>query len=82
MFLPSENIIALYDTFEMLAEQMVGHTSLLMVSFSDESLKLAADTDFPLELKGTALPVQSEKREDILYLTIRTQKGGDCHDHP
>ncbi len=81
-FLPSGSIIALYDTFEWLAEQMIGHTSLLMVSFSDESLKLAADTDFPLELKGTALPVQSEKREDILYLTIRTQKGGDCHDHP
>ena len=77
LFLPSENIIALYDTFEMLAEQMVGHTSLLMVSFSDGGLRMAADAKLSLDLKGTVLPVHAEKREDILYLTVGAEKGDD-----
>lgn len=75
--LPSETIIALYDTFEWLVEQMIGHTSLLMVSFSDNSLKLAADPEHSLDLKGAPLPVQGEEQESILYLTIRAEKGGD-----
>lgn len=75
--LPAVALIALYDGFEALAEQLIGHASLLMVSFSGDRLTLAADADGPIEAPGTGVPVAEEERDGILYLTITAKKGGD-----
>ena len=75
--LPAAALIALYDGFEALAEHLIGHASLLMVSFSGDRLTLAADADGPIEAPGTGLPVTEEERDGILYLTVTAKKGGD-----
>ena len=75
--LPAAALIALYDGFEALAEHLIGHASLLMVSFSGDRMTLAADADGPIEAPGTGLPVTEEERDGILYLTVTAKKGGD-----
>ncbi|MBP5490066.1 MAG: hypothetical protein J6Y10_05670 [Lachnospiraceae bacterium] len=77
--LPSDTIIALYDTFEMLVEKMLGRATLLMVSYTGEGLRMASDTEMALPLSAdvTPLPVSAEQQDDIWYLTVSVQKGGD-----
>ncbi len=75
--LPSGTILALYDSFETLAERLLGCASLLMVSCSDGDLRLASNPAAGIETAGASLPVLSEKREGILYLTVCAGKGGD-----
>jgi len=66
---PAGIIISLYDSFEEVVEQLIGHAGLLMVSFSAEGLKLATDADsLPQKGKG-GLPIQSRRSDDILYLS-------------
>lgn len=74
--LPSGLIIALYDTFEILAERLLGCATLLMVSYSQGTLRLAADPKASIETTGTPLPVRSDEREGIRYLTVCTREGG------
>ena len=66
--------IALYDAFEMLAEQLTGRASFLMISYSKEGLRLAADTDFVPDVTGIALPVRTEYIDDIQYVTIPAEE--------
>ena len=77
--LPSDTILALYDTFEMLVEKMLGKATLLMVSYTGEGLRMASDTEMALPLSAgvTPLPVSAEQQDDIWYLTVSVQKGGD-----
>lgn len=75
--LPSGAILALYDTFEALAERLLGCASLLMVSCSKGDLRLASNPEYQIETAGLPLPVLSEEREGILYLTVPAGKGGD-----
>ena len=79
MQLPADTIIALYDTFERVVEQMLGKASLLMVSCKGTDLTMATDSEAPvLILTGEAvLPITAERQENILYLTIHAEKGGD-----
>ncbi len=74
--LPSGLIIALYDTFEILAERLLGCATLLMVSYSKGTLRLAANPKGQIETADTPLPVRSEEREGILYLTACIREGG------
>ena len=74
ILLPAERIIALYDTFEGIAEQLVGKASSLMVSWNGVGLTLAAGTDFLPETAKLALPVHLRKSEDILYVDIRARE--------
>ena len=74
---PADTAIALYDTFEALAEQMIGRATLMMISFADEGIKLATDTEITPDRSLCALPVESNFAEGILYLTILSQKGGE-----
>lgn len=69
-------IVALYDTFEILAERLLGCASLLMVSFSQGTLHLAANPKAQIETSGTPLPVCSNEREGIRYLTVCIREGG------
>ena len=77
--LPADTIIALYDTFERIVEQILKKASLLMVSCSGTDLTMATDSEAPMLILtgGEVLPVTAEKRESILYLTIHARKGGD-----
>ena len=73
---PAEALIALYDSFEILAEAMIGEAKLLMVSFTSDGLKLACDMK---KLPATEVPAYLETNisEDILYITLRIPTGGD-----
>ena len=73
----AENIIALYDTFETLAERMIGHASLLMISYDGNALKLAADTEQAVVAGDTELPVRIEDNDGILFMIISAKKGGE-----
>ena len=77
--LPADTVIALYDTFERIALQILKKASLLMVSCSGADLTMATDSEAPmLILTGEeVLPITAEKQENILYLTIHAEKGGD-----
>lgn len=74
---PSDRVIALYDSFELLAERLMDRATLLMVSLSEDGLRLAADASGPIRSDGAPLPVRTEAREGVTYLTVRAQEGGD-----
>ena len=73
--LPAEAVIALYDSFEILTEAMLGEAKLLMISFSTDGMKLATD---PEKFSVPEVPafIESRKSEDILYITLRVPMGG------
>ncbi|MCR4584951.1 MAG: hypothetical protein K5686_04435 [Lachnospiraceae bacterium] len=75
--LPAEALIALYDSFEILAEGMIGEGKLLMVSFTPDGLKLACDIK---KLPPAEVPAYLETNisEDILYITLRIPTGGEA----
>ena len=68
---PSDTIISLYDTFQLLTEQLTGHATLLMISYGAEGLRLAADTDIKIHTGSAPLPVSMEQQDDILFMTIK-----------
>ena len=68
--LSADRIVALYDTFEGLAEQLTGKASSLMVSWNSGGLRLAAETDQVPGTEGMPLPVRCRKSEGILYIDI------------
>ena len=68
--LPSSRIVALYDAFECLAEQLNGKALSLMVSWNAGRLRLAAGTDMTPYTEEVALPVSIRRSEDILYMDI------------
>ena len=73
---PAERIIAFYDTFESLAEQLIGKAASMMVSWDGDCLRLAASTDYLPERETLALPVEFRTEEDTLYMDILPGKGG------
>ena len=76
--LPSSMIIALYDAFEILSEQMLGNVPSLMISWNDESLRLTAETSEKFNTEHILLPVSFKQMDDILYVDILARKGGDA----
>ena len=74
----ADNVIALYDSFELIAEQLIGKASLLMVSFADGELKLATDMKEDPDLSACPLKAQEKKSEGILYIAIPLEKGGEA----
>ena len=73
---PADLILALYDGFEALAEQLLGQASSMMVSWKQDGLCLAAQTDAELHSEGLALPVRFRRFENTLYMDLLTPKGG------
>ena len=73
---PAGVIIALYDIFECIAEQLIGKAPSLMVSWNKQFLRLAAETDALPDTEGISLPVRFLKSEDILYVDILAVKDG------
>ena len=74
--MPASMVIALYDTFEAIAEQLIGRTPSLMVSWKDGALLLATETDQAPEKAGFPLPVRMKEEDGILYMELSAQKGG------
>ena len=74
--LPADRILAFYDVFELLAEQLLGKAPSLMVSWNAGGLRLAAKTDQLPDIDNMPLPVNFFKSEDILYMEIG--KEGDA----
>ncbi len=73
----ADSVIALYDSFEIIAEQLIGNAGLLMISYADEELKLASDMKEDPDLSGCPLKVQIKKSEGIMYISIPLGKGGE-----
>ncbi len=74
---PSWVILALYDAFEAIAEQLLGNAPSLMVSWNKDGLRLAAQTDSLPDTSGISLSVRFRRSEDILYMDIHTERGGE-----
>lgn len=74
---PSDRVIALYDAFEGITEQLIGQTSALMVSFSGSTLILAAEAVQALDLKSLPVPLRTREEEGILYMDFFAEKGGE-----
>ena len=68
--LSADRIVALYDAFEGLAEQLTGKASSLMVSWSGGGLRLAADTEQVPDVEGIPLPVRCKRSDGVLYMDI------------
>ena len=72
--LPSDCIIALYDGFEHIAEQLCTKAPSLMVSWNGGSLRLAAETACIPDTEGISLPVNIRQSDGILYVDIALRK--------
>lgn len=73
---PADQLIGLYDTFETIAERIMGRTSFMMVSWTRDGLCLAVQADDPPDTSGVPLPVGVRSVEGTLYMDIHTAKGG------
>ena len=73
---PAEQILSVYDAFEMLSEQLIGKASSMMVSWEEMHLLLAVPTEYLPDTEGISLPVECHTEEDILYMDISVGEGG------
>ena len=74
---PAGVILALYDAFEAIAEQLQGAAPSLMVSWYENGLRLAVETEREPDTSGIPLPVRSRRSENVLYMDIPAGKGGE-----
>ena len=78
---PSDTIIAIYDTFQMIIEQLIGEATMLLISFSEEGLRLSTDTTIKIDTENVPLSIEVERQDDILLITIKAvpiQKRHKC----
>ena len=72
----ADRMIAMFDAFEILAEQLVGKASSLMISWNKGGLCLAAQVNERPSCESIRLPVGFRESEGILYMDIPAQEGG------
>lgn len=70
-------IVALYDTFEAIAIQLHGKAPSLMVSWYENGLRLAAETECLPYTAESVLPVAFRRSENVLYVDIPAGKDGE-----
>ena len=75
---PAQELIGLYDAFETIAEQMMGKTSSMMVSWTEDGLCLAVEADWAPETIDCPLPMRLRSVEGTLYMDLRIRAGGVC----
>ena len=73
---PAKELTGLYDAFERIAEQLIGKAPALMVSFQEEGLSLAANTDLTPDTEDIPLPVRIRESDGTLFLDVLARKGG------
>ena len=76
--LPARVIVALYDAFETIAEQLIGKAPSLNVSWNGTHLRLAAETDALPDTGEIALPVSFLESDDVLYIDVSAGEDGDA----
>lgn len=76
--LSTDRVLALYDAFEQLAEQLLGAAPSMMVSLSGRGLRISAKTDRRPETSEIRLPVRCLESEGILYITVSAERAGDA----
>ena len=74
---PGEVIIDFYDSFEMIAEQLLGKVSSMMISWNKEELRLAAETDFFPDVQRIPMAIRFMKSDNVLYMDIAVKKDGE-----
>lgn len=74
--IPSDLIFPLYKTFEELIETLLPHITYMTATLSEDGFRLAADMNHLPALPDTALPVTAIVDDDMVYLTVTSQKGG------
>ena len=78
--LPAAAAIALYDAFEAVAEQMMGHASSLMVSWRGTTLSLATAAKHLPDLDALPVTARTRQADGILYMDLlaeaKAKKGG------
>ena len=67
--------VALYDSFQLLAESLLDNARALFVSLSDDALRLMAECPPPEALPETPAAVEAEYEGGQLYLTVRAGEG-------
>lgn len=67
---------ALYDSFEALAEALLDRTADLMISLSDDALRLMAEGPPPDPLPEISARVTVDREGGQLYFTVTPEKGG------
>ena len=67
---------ALYDSFQTVSELLLDRTGAMMVSLSDESLRLVAECALPERLPETPARIEAESEDGQLYLSFFAGKGG------
>ena len=79
--LPSAVVIALYDAFEAVAEQLMGKASSLMVSWQGDALVLATEAAKRPDVSGLPVTARIREEDGTLYLDLlpeaQAKKGGE-----
>ena len=78
---PSDTIIAIYDTFQMIIEQLISEATMLLISYSEEGLRLATDTAIRINTENAPLPIEIEQQDDTVLIIVRAvpvQKHHKC----
>ena len=74
---PAGRVIALYDAFESITEQLIGTASSLMVSWKGDVLTLAMESAHSPDLTGLPVRVLVREEEGIRYLNLPAEEGGE-----
>lgn len=75
--LSADRLIAIYDAFESIAEQLIGSASSLMISVGQGGITLATDAAQAPDVTGFPLPVRVRVEEGILFMDLPSRKGGE-----
>lgn len=79
--LPAASVIALYDAFEAVAEQLMGNASSLMVSWRGTSLSLATATKHLPDLSALPVTARTRQADGVLYMDLlaeaKAERGGE-----
>lgn len=73
---PNAEAVALYDSFERLAEMFAEHAQHLLVLLTDEGLRLMADREQAFLLPDLPAVAEVSNEDGLIYLTLRAKKGG------
>ena len=68
----------LYDTFETVVEAWLPFLRRMTVSLTPEGLRMAVEAGKTPPLPPAPLPVKQQISDDIVFLTIRPEKGGEA----
>ncbi len=74
--LPSATVVALFDSFAFLLKSLQAGMRRLVVTVTEQGLRLCTDAQQPDALPETPLPVTLQEAEGLLYLTVLAAEGG------